>query len=274
MELKTVSITPELAKEWLDKSNYGNRNIDKERVRVYAYAMKKGNWLLTPEAIAFTHDGRLLNGQHRLLAVVEADIPVSFSVIIGASEDSFSVIDTGKNRTVGQILGMAGVKNSVKANVISSNALRYLTDRKALWSARNPRIERLDVLNFAVDNDQLIQEMIPHGDRLRRIINFKQSPISTAFFLIGFLSQHAENLDSYLDSLESLKNLEYGILAIRNRKNTYTSKAKLAKNSYFNSQAEISMLLKSWRVFNLGIEMKKANFHESELKTSGMPEVY
>ena len=110
------TITPQKAQEYLAKSG-GNRNISKPVVRSYANSMKEGKWLLNGEPIVFDVDGVLLNGHHRLNAVIEANVPIQTFVTRGVEHESFSTFDCGRNRTLGQLIGMQGVKNY---NVISS----------------------------------------------------------------------------------------------------------------------------------------------------------
>lgn len=99
MVLNEILITPELAKEML-KCNLCNRVISKSCVNKYSELMKKGEWYLSHQGIAFadTDDGKevLVDGQHRLAAVIHAGIPVKFTVIKHAVQTPY--IDTSRNR--------------------------------------------------------------------------------------------------------------------------------------------------------------------------------
>jgi len=79
------TVTPETATEWLEKLPYeGQRPINQRRVDLYAAAMREGRWRLSSIDIARceeTERGYLVNGQHRLWAVVYAGVPVDFAVI-------------------------------------------------------------------------------------------------------------------------------------------------------------------------------------------------
>lgn len=93
--IETIFPTTALA---LLRTNHGNRNLRKRVVEKYADAMKNGEWLLTPEPIVIAETGRLLNGQHRLNAVVQADIGVKMFVVRNVSENAFPAIDRGVSR--------------------------------------------------------------------------------------------------------------------------------------------------------------------------------
>jgi hypothetical protein len=113
VELTTdlLTITPEYARELL-KANGANRSLRKQLVRTYANEMLAGRWRITGEAIQFGTDGRLLNGQHRLNAVVMADVPVTFLVIYGIDPDAQLVMDSGAKRTAGDALGLLEIPNA------------------------------------------------------------------------------------------------------------------------------------------------------------------
>lgn len=92
-----ISVTPEQARSWLEKPAK-NRKLSQRRVGLYAAAMKRGDWLLTNQGIAIDEFGQLIDGQHRLSAVAEADVPVELLVIRAAPNKSQLVLDQGLKR--------------------------------------------------------------------------------------------------------------------------------------------------------------------------------
>ena len=77
-----TTITPDMAKKWLATSTR-NRSISPTTVKAYAADMRAGAWKITHQGIGFNVDRELVDGQHRLSAVVEADIPVTMPVTHG-----------------------------------------------------------------------------------------------------------------------------------------------------------------------------------------------
>ena len=75
-----VTLTPALAAEWLN-SNTCNRPLSTLRASRYARDMKAGDWRFNGETISFTADGRLVDGQHRLTAVVESGVTIQQVVV-------------------------------------------------------------------------------------------------------------------------------------------------------------------------------------------------
>jgi hypothetical protein len=95
-EIKLV--TPEMAKEFL-LCNEQNRRVRSSWVNYLAFCIKNDEWKLTHQGIAFSECGRLLDGQHRLMAIVKADIAVSLMVTYGWNPLIFSAVDNALRRT-------------------------------------------------------------------------------------------------------------------------------------------------------------------------------
>jgi hypothetical protein len=112
-EVKTewVKITPKMATDWLE-ANTNNRPVSDRRVSKYAADMKAGHWKRNAETIKFGKSGKLLDGQHRLFACMEAGAPFWSLVAWGVDDDTFDTIDTGAGRTPGDILGIMGETNA------------------------------------------------------------------------------------------------------------------------------------------------------------------
>ncbi|NUP17677.1 MAG: hypothetical protein HOV73_18265 [Streptomyces sp.] len=106
-----IDVTPELARVWL-RANTRNRKTRDRAVTEYARDMAAGHWNLNGEAIKFSHDGSLLDGQHRLRAVVESDTTVQMLVVVGLPAEAQETMDTGRKRTTGDVMGLRGEANA------------------------------------------------------------------------------------------------------------------------------------------------------------------
>lgn len=95
-----VYITPELAKFWLENNNSRNRKIIREHVKMLATDIMNGQWMQNGQPIVFGTDGNILNGQHRLAACVEANLPIENMVATGVDPNAFSTYDTNKRRAL------------------------------------------------------------------------------------------------------------------------------------------------------------------------------
>jgi len=112
-------ITPTIARKYLQMNGNNPRRINKSAIYAYAEDMKAGKWLLNGEAIVFDEEGNLRNGQHRLHAVVKADVGVDFLVVRGVAKDT-SIYDMQIRRTISQELNIANTVESVAAAIVAN----------------------------------------------------------------------------------------------------------------------------------------------------------
>lgn len=117
-------IDPALAAKWLEK-NETNRSIKKTWVAYLAHEMKQGRWQLSGTPIIFSPAGRLIDGQHRLLAVIEAGVTIRNAVVMDAPDSIFHVVDTNQVRSAADILGIRGDKFPRATAAVANLLYRY-----------------------------------------------------------------------------------------------------------------------------------------------------
>ena len=100
-ELKTI--TPEWAQFVLDNSNTDNRKLRLQWVNTLADIITRGEWQVTHQGIAFDENGILLDGQHRLSAIVKSGKPVLLHVTTGLHPEAFKAIDAHAKRSMGDL---------------------------------------------------------------------------------------------------------------------------------------------------------------------------
>jgi hypothetical protein len=90
-------ITPAVAAEYLDQ-NTDNRHLRSRAVDMYTRNMLAGEWKVTGETIKFDRNGRLIDGQHRLAAIIRAEKQQPCLVVRGLEPEVQGVIDTNLHR--------------------------------------------------------------------------------------------------------------------------------------------------------------------------------
>ncbi len=88
--------------------NTGNRRLNRRKLQQLVGQMQRGEFINTGEPIIISREGVLNDGQHRLQAVIEADVEVDMDVRFGISREAFRVTDTGASRTPGDVLTIMG----------------------------------------------------------------------------------------------------------------------------------------------------------------------
>lgn len=103
-------ITPERAQELLDR-NKRNRHIRGSIVEQYARDMTNGNWYNVGDTIKISVDGDLLDGQHRLRAIILSETTQKMMVVSGLEPETQNVMDSGARRTLADALNFSGYHN-------------------------------------------------------------------------------------------------------------------------------------------------------------------
>lgn len=145
-------ITPEAARLLLEY-NTRNRNIQRPRVSALADKIRSGQFKTTGQAhVIIGSDGVLLNGQHTLSAVVEANLPITTVVSRGVDPAAFDAIDTGMKRTAAQVLAMSDVQDAAATAAAIRTALTVdlMIHTDAGWSLPNYAI---------INNEDIVAEL-------------------------------------------------------------------------------------------------------------------
>lgn len=107
-----VEVTPELAGSWL-QFNINNRKPSRAKIRRFTAAMKAGKWALNGETVKFSITGRLIDGQSRLMACIEAGVAVVLEVRAGLPDVAQESMDCGELRKGSHTLEMMGEGNPI-----------------------------------------------------------------------------------------------------------------------------------------------------------------
>lgn len=126
-------------------------NIRTSDVAAYARDMASGKWQVTGEAVKFDRAGNLIDGQHRMLAVVRSGATVQLFVVHGLSPVAQSVMDSGLKRAASDALHLSGYKHSALIASVARLALDMSADGRqksthseiARWVEDNADITRV-----------------------------------------------------------------------------------------------------------------------------------
>jgi hypothetical protein len=153
-KMKVITLTPDLARTWLQR-NLGNRPIKKSNVVAISEQIKKGRWKMTGDAIRFSNTGKLIDGQHRLSAIVEAGIPVQTLVITGLADEIFDVIDTGSGRSKSDVVFIDFALTPAVAKLVSSSAGMAMQYEAGVYSFKG-KVGNHELLTWVRNNTEII----------------------------------------------------------------------------------------------------------------------
>ena len=130
LQTSIETITPEMAAEFLTNNFINNRDIKPTAVKRFASMIKRGDWQISCDAIGFDEHGNLINGQHRMSAVVKANQSADFLVVRGFPAKAMAVLDQGNKRMMHERLRIKGIPINGKTCSCVRNAM-------TTWSSKN-----------------------------------------------------------------------------------------------------------------------------------------
>lgn len=233
-------ITPRKAQEWLG-ANVHNRSLRNQTVVAkYANDMNKGAWRFTGEAIKFSTSGALLDGQHRLHALIRANVTLPMLVIRNLEDDSQEVMDSGAKRSPADALGLRGEKSTA---LLASAASAIISG----CSATRKNVSTSDILDV-IDADEsirwIVSEVLP---------TLKLSMISgtVSFYAYWRLNQIDPNRTAlFFSALASLANLPSGspILALHKKLSSIGAERSGKASSAYRQEA-IAAIFSAWNAW-------------------------
>ncbi|MDO5499365.1 MAG: hypothetical protein Q4F67_06750 [Propionibacteriaceae bacterium] len=189
---KTMAVAPEQAEKWLER-NIANRTLRPSRVKEYAAAMTDGRWLYTADPIRFDSEGRLIDGQHRLQAVVRSGCTVDMHVVRGLSPEAQDKVDTGAIRTAADALKVRGFKHGAQLAAIvpivnwllkgGGFAASYSRDDVVYWMGIHTGLD--EIVDGAYKNRNLLPcQLAPYAAAYYAVRERASDPVTADEFFV------------------------------------------------------------------------------------------
>lgn len=248
-------ITPSIAKDMLE-SNVSNRRVNRHIVSQYANDMINGQWKVdTAEVIKISKTNIILDGQHRLLAIVKANIPIYFHVAIDLEDSVFDVLDTGKIRNSTDIFKINGIpKESTIPSIITTYNQIIFGKYYVLQGAEKSTSHQL--LQQYYESPEFWQNVgrVAHNYYLSFAKILKPSMIGG--FYAYFLKSDKELAESFFSQLCTGANITNNtILLLRNR--LIADKVSVKK---IQKLTKVIFIIKTWNAFFWNKELKCLKF--------------
>lgn len=153
---EVVTITPVMATQWL-RCNRNNRPVRKKHVVFLASEILSGNWQINGQAIVIAENEDVLDGQHRLLAVIESGMPVRSLVVYGITPEAFKTIDTGAVRTGADALYLHHVNINASTIKCVATAVQWLAALEKGYVHLSAKVSNTDVIAYVEKHPSLLQ---------------------------------------------------------------------------------------------------------------------
>lgn len=184
-------VTPELARRFLE-GNAVNRKLRQSWISQLVNVIKRGEWKVTHQGLAISPVGRLLDGQHRLNAIIKADKPVHMMVTYDVPESVYDVLDSGARRKTSDALGLP---TGVVAAASELARMVYHDPQATPQFLRNHLGAFLDLAQEALEFAPSLRKGISNGPvRAALIVRMAQMPEAKGYQLLLYRNLVLANL--------------------------------------------------------------------------------
>lgn len=263
-------ITPDTAAAMLE-TNVNNRNKKNEPL---AIAMKNGEWRLNGDAIRFSSDGVLLDGQHRLLAIIASGIAVDTIVIRGLDPDSQVTIDSGVKRQVADFLKMRGYKDASKVGAIGVSLMKV--DNVGLKMSyghtgyANSRLTTTSILDYIERNyETRIAPIVRLCDRFTREFRCVRTGM-VAPLIDRFIRIDVDDTYCFIEQVTGMRAQCQPVQMLVKRLNDEDKD----KQSKLSPNTIAALIVKTWNAYMQGEEIKALRYRMGGSKPESFPEIF
>lgn len=195
--IEWVLVTPDVAKRLLGINYENQRNVQPARVDMYARDMANGNWNpQSSNSIRISSDGKVIDGQHRLLAVIKSGASILMRVDAGGGSAStlFDYIDNTMARTAGQFIkaknanAVAALSKSILCLENGSTLASALKGTYRYYKENGKTVSmsptRYEVVEYARENTQVLEWAVAQAKRVNRSVGANPLTIGLAIWCI------------------------------------------------------------------------------------------
>jgi hypothetical protein len=193
-----VKITPERAMALLEHNTW-NRPLSQPHVQRLVRQILAGKWKYNGDTLKVATNGDVLDGQHRLWAVVESKTAIDTMIVYDVEPEAFATVDTlRKPRSGADVLSLHGA--TIHRKTLSAALAWLLRWQRGVvldYMAPLNRIENSDIEEAYALHPEMIRAA-ERGAKLRGIV----SPALITFVYYVFSSFNSEIADRMMNTLE------------------------------------------------------------------------
>jgi hypothetical protein len=250
-----------MAKRWLAMRKT-NRPVNLVNYNKVVKALTEGTYRLNGESIILSDDG-ILDGQHRLLAVVDTGVAMWSVVVYGIDSAYFATIDSGKVRGASDVLSIAGHLNTTVLG--ASLVVLWQIGRGTVMSKEHP--PTVEIEGILAEHPWLSESVTFCKRKLPRMIS--PARLTAAHYVF---SQHSRlEADRFIMDLHTGIGLKAGdpVAVLRDKiiRNTVAN-TKLPDNTM------LALLIKAWNFRRGGKKIKGIHWRAASDATEDFPVAY
>ncbi len=257
IEAKEVRVTPKIAEQLLEKNTL-NRPLHDYAVHKYVRMIKNGEWKPNGQTVSIAPDGTLLDGQHRLWAIIEADTPVKLLIANNVPKESFPTIDQGVGRTACDVFTIEKIPNPKTVSSALNRIYRYLFGESRTTYGGLSVEELVDLYMRHQD----IQKSVEFGVLKTNGLNLLPVAYGVGFHYLMAQVNRAK-ADQFFTAL---KDGEFGIgmATIKNLRERLLVALSDRTTKKLSPQAKGALVIKSWEAWSHGKVIRVMRYNEND----------
>lgn len=158
LDINIEKVTPQRAAELL-RGNTINRSLRPKTVKRYARDMTDGHWQESGDPIRLDRKGTLLDGQHRLSAIIESGISQKMVVVNNVDTRSILTMDTGNKRTFSDVLKIQGHTNVMNLAALARWCVLYEDELRTPTKDQATHAEMMAWLDRNLDAPEIVRSI-------------------------------------------------------------------------------------------------------------------
>lgn len=269
------NITPEVAELFLSTMEH-NRKLSSQRVSYLAKQMKDGLWVFDGSPIKFNVDGELVDGQHRLWAVIESQKTFKFLVVRGVPREAMATMDTGKTRSFSDILVLEDASLMNVPSVASAINIIYRWEIGMRGSAMRTGhatnvVPNGILLDYFRDNKERLIEVARDGSTLsKKLRGITSSATSLCLWVLEAIDE-GDSQYFFLRLADGIGLPEGSpILALRNYIQRVIASSPGNRQSIPVDLA-VALVFKAWNAYREGNELQVMSFRRGGANPEQFP---
>lgn len=248
--IEQENVTASMARRLLASNAENQRNIRTGKVDQYVRDMLAGHWPITGETIKVDTNGVLIDGQHRLTAIVAASglnprISVPMLIAYNVDPAVMPVLDTGVPRGLHDLVGITtGAKQSHLVAAVVRRILQWEAGNYVGGTGRNGGVPTHTecLLRLEKDTEGFVAAAA-RGRDMQQARLAPGAPSGTAFYL--FRQIDADHAHTFFDHLISGANLPDASPIL-------TLSKRLIRADRLRAHEYIALYVRTWNAWRQG----------------------
>lgn len=261
---EVVMVGPELAGEYLAHNTH-NRRPRATAVGGYVQDMLNGDWRWTGDPIRFDVNGVLIDGQHRLLAIVESGVTIPLLVLRGLAAEAQDDIDAGVPRKFYDVLALHGEVNSGSLAAIVRKVAHWEQGRRG-DSTKGSKPTTAALLRV-LDAHPELRDVAREAKTICTHVDLPASLVGLVYWL--FTNIDEEDAQFFFARLSDGQSLAKGDPIYQLRSTISTSRAQLGER---NQRYLLAVTIKAWNAYREGETVGQLRFRTGGAKPERFPE--